>query len=91
MTSEQLLAPNKKIEVVVIPNPDEAYMTISFLGEKTLNYEGENSSHRGFQSAIETLPLTVTPAKYIKEYCRFKGTTQETGSQGVLTHPLKAA
>jgi hypothetical protein len=41
MTSEQLLAPNKKIEVVVTPNPDEAYMTISFLGEKTLNYEGK--------------------------------------------------
>lgn len=44
-----------------------------------------------FQSAIETLPVIVTPAKDIKEYCRFKGTTQETSSQGVLTHPLKAA
>ena len=41
MTSEQLLAPNKKIEVVVTPNPDEAYMNISFLGEKALNYEGK--------------------------------------------------
>lgn len=41
MTSEQLLAPNKKIEVIVTPNPDEAYMSISFLGEKTPNYDGK--------------------------------------------------
>ena len=40
MTSEQLLAPNKTMRVIATPNSDEAYMQISFQGEKVADIFG---------------------------------------------------